>query len=96
MDRGVLILTSLADGEKHGYALAADIEAFSGIKLGPGTLYGALVRLEEAGLIEALAMDDRRRPYRITQAGVELLQRELAASARITGVGLERLATNER
>jgi len=45
----VLVLTSLAEGPKHGYALAKDIEAFAGIKLGPGTLYGALIGLEERG-----------------------------------------------
>jgi len=65
----VLILTSLAGGERHGYALARDIETFAGVTLGPGTLYGALSRLEERGLIEAVAGDDRRRPYRITAAG---------------------------
>ena len=66
---GVLILTSLAGGEKHGYALAQDIEEFAGVTLGPGTLYGAITRLEERGLIEATAGDDRRRPYRISAAG---------------------------
>jgi DNA-binding PadR family transcriptional regulator len=65
----VLILTSLASGSKHGYALTKDIEAFAGVTLGPGTLYGAIARLDERGLIEAQASDDRRRPYRITAAG---------------------------
>jgi DNA-binding PadR family transcriptional regulator len=68
-DPGVLILTSLASGPKHGYALARDIEAFSGAALGPGTLYGAITRLEERGFIEALEQDERRRPYRLTAAG---------------------------
>ena len=49
-----LILTSLASGQKHGYALAKDVEAFSGVALGPGTLYGAISRLEERGLIAFL------------------------------------------
>jgi DNA-binding PadR family transcriptional regulator len=65
----VLILTSLASGAKHGYALTKDIEAFAGVSLGPGTLYGAISRLEERGLIAPLASDDRRRPYRITAGG---------------------------
>ncbi len=65
-DPPILILTSLADGPKHGHALAKDIEAFAGVVLGPGALYGAITRLEERGLIEALESDDRRRPYRIT------------------------------
>jgi hypothetical protein len=68
-DPGVLILTSLASGPKHGYALARDIEAFSGAELGAGTLYGAITRLAERGLIEPLERDRRRRPYRLTAAG---------------------------
>ena len=80
-DPVVLILTSLASGPKHGYALARDIEAFSGAALGPGTLYGAITRLEERGLIEALERDERRRPYRLTAAG----RAELAAAVRELG-----------
>lgn len=68
-DPPVLILASLADGPKHGHALIKDIAAFAGVELGPGALYGAIARLEEQGLIEALAPTDRRRPYRITAAG---------------------------
>lgn len=88
----VLVLTSLADGPKHGYALARDIEEFAGVKLGPGTLYGALGRLEQRGWIEALPSDDRRRPYRITSAGAKGLAEHLAAAQRITTAGLRRLA----
>src|SRR5580693_5182449 len=65
----VLILTSLASGTKHGYALAKDIESFAGVSLGPGTLYGAIARLEERGLIAPTEGDERRRPYQITSAG---------------------------
>ena len=65
----VLILTSLASGVKHGYALTKDIETFAGVTLGPGTLYGAIARLVERGLIEATPSDDRRQPYRITASG---------------------------
>ena len=61
-DPGLLVLTSLADGPKHGYAITADVEEFAGVRLGPGTLYGALARLESKGLIEALPAEDRRRP----------------------------------
>jgi DNA-binding PadR family transcriptional regulator len=64
-----LILTSLASGEKHGYALAKDVEAFSTVTLGPGTLYGAITRLEERGLIEPVPSDDRRQPYQLTASG---------------------------
>ena len=87
----VLVLTSLAEGPKHGYALAKDIESFAGVRLGPGTLYGALSRLEERGWIEALPADDRRRPYQITSAGAQNLAGHLAAARRVTETGLRRL-----
>jgi DNA-binding PadR family transcriptional regulator len=87
-----LILASLADGAKHGYALTKDIEAFAGVRLAPGTLYEALSRLESQGLIEALASEDRRRPYRLTAAGAAALRAHLEAQRRIAEVGLRRLA----
>ena len=87
----VLVLTSLADGPKHGYALAKDIETFAGIKLGPGTLYGALSRLEGRGWIEALPAEDRRRPYQITSAGAEHLTAHLHAARQVAATGLRRL-----
>jgi DNA-binding PadR family transcriptional regulator len=80
-DPGVLIMTSLASGAKHGYALARDIERFAGVTLGPGTLYGAITSLEEHGLIEPAGQDERRRPYRLTAAG----RAELAAAVRSLG-----------
>jgi DNA-binding PadR family transcriptional regulator len=87
-----LILSSLADGAKHGYALTKDIEAFAGVRLAPGTLYEALTRLENQGLIEALASDDRRRPYRLTAAGAQALEAHLQAQRHVADVGLGRLA----
>ena len=63
------ILVSLTNGPKHGYAIMADVEEMSGSPLGPGTLYGALARLEKRGLIEALEPEDRRRSYRLTGLG---------------------------
>lgn len=91
-DPPVLILTSLADGEKHGHALAKDIERFAGVVLGPGALYGAITRLEERGLIEALPSEDRRRPYRITSAGSTALAGAVAEMRRLADVGEQRLA----
>jgi len=91
-DRSILILTSLADWPKHGYALIKDIESFAGVKLGAGTLYSALAKLERAGLIEALPAEDRRRPYQITAAGREFLYARLTESARIAEIGLRRIA----
>jgi DNA-binding PadR family transcriptional regulator len=87
----VLVLTSLADGPKHGYALAKDIESFAGTKLGPGTLYGALSRLEDRGWIEALPAEDRRRPYQITAAGAKILAEHLQAAQQVATTGLRRL-----
>jgi DNA-binding PadR family transcriptional regulator len=87
-----LILSSLADGAKHGYALTKDIEQFAGVRLAPGTLYEALSRLEGQGLIEALPSDDRRRPYQLTAAGAEALRAHLADQRRVADVGLSRLA----
>jgi DNA-binding PadR family transcriptional regulator len=89
-----LILSSLAEGPKHGYVLTKDVEAFSGVRLAPGTLYEALVRLEERGLIEAVESDDRRRPYRLTPTGAEALKVHLGAQRRVADLGLKRLARN--
>src|ERR1700734_3684854 len=72
-----LILSSLAEGEKHGYALTKDIEHFAGVRLAPGTLYEALSRLEGQGLIEALESHDRRRPYQLTATGAGALKAHL-------------------
>ena len=90
-DASVLILTSLASGAKHGHALLKDVEEFAGVKLGPGTLYGAITRLEEQGLIEPLAASDRRRPYQITAKGASALARATAEMRRIADVGATRL-----
>jgi len=88
---GVLILASLSGGAKHGYGLIKDIEEFAGVTLGPGTLYGALGRLVERGLVEALAAEERRRPYRITAAGAEVARAYLRQVQRVAVVGLKRL-----
>jgi DNA-binding PadR family transcriptional regulator len=90
-DPALLIMTSLASGPKHGYALLQDIAEFAGVRLGPGTLYGAISRLEERGLIEALAADGRRRPYRLSAAGESALELALAEWSSIAHVGLTRL-----
>ncbi len=85
------ILVSLSDGPKHGYAIMTDVEAISGSPLGPGTLYGALARLERRGLIEALEPDDRRRPYRLTSLGATTLRAQLEHMQGFTRTALERL-----
>jgi DNA-binding PadR family transcriptional regulator len=91
-DRSVLVLTSLAGGDRHGYALIKDLESFSGVALSPGTLYGALAKLEHDGYVERLAAEDRRHPYRLTPAGRAALAERLAESARIANLGLARIA----
>jgi DNA-binding PadR family transcriptional regulator len=94
-DPSLLIMTSLAEGPKHGYAITLDVYEVAGVKLGPGTLYGAIARLEQRGLIEPLAAEDRRRPYRLTGSGVTALREQLIAQERVASVGLRRLATTE-
>jgi DNA-binding PadR family transcriptional regulator len=89
-----LILSSLAGGIKHGYALTKDIEAFAGVRLAPGTLYEALARLDAQGLIEGVESDDRRRPYRLTAAGATVLRVHLEAQRAAAETGLRRLAAN--
>ena len=91
-DPALLILASLAGGEKHGYAMMEDIQAMSGVHLGPGTLYGALARLEQSGLILALPADDRRRPYRLTAQGSAFLRQYLASLGNFVSLGLKMLA----
>lgn len=90
-DPSLLILASLAGGPKHGYAMMEDIEAMTGTHLGPGTLYGALARLEQRGLIEPLPAEDRRRPYRITGVGTATLREQLTNLGEFAAVGLQRL-----
>src|SRR5579862_270346 len=90
-DPTILILTSLASGSKHGYALAKDIEGFAGVTLGPGTLYGAITRLEARKLIEPLPGDDRRRPYRITATGRAELAESVRAMRALAEEGAARL-----
>ena len=90
-DPNLLVLSSLADGPKHGYSMMEDIETFSGQRLGPGTLYGAIARLEEKGWIRPLETDDRRKPYKITAEGRKELQAQLAQLSKIVKTGEGRL-----
>ena len=87
----LLVLASLADGEKHGYAMMEDIQRFAGVRLGPGTLYGAITRLEERGWIRPLDSDDRRRPYAITAAGKQYLEEQLATLDQVVKTAMRRL-----
>ena len=90
-DPTLLILASLAEGEKHGYAMMEDIERFAGVRLGPGTLYGAITRLEESGWIAPLPSAERRKPYRITADGRRFLEEQMTSAHRVAKVALDRL-----
>jgi DNA-binding PadR family transcriptional regulator len=91
-DVSLLILLSLAGTPRHGYAMIEDIERFSGTLLEPGTLYGALMRLEKKGWIVSLPAEDRRHPYQLTEAGAAALALQLATLRRIVTVGEHRHA----
>jgi DNA-binding PadR family transcriptional regulator len=90
-DPGLLVLSSLAGGPKHGYAITRDVEEVSGVELGPGTLYGALSRLEGKGLIAPMPAEDRRKPYRLTSEGSAALSEHLEMLGRVVDTGRKRL-----
>ena len=89
-DPTLLILISVATGPRHGHAMMLDIESFSGQRLGPGMLYGAIERLEVEGLVEALSSDDRRQPYRLSAAGATYLDAQLQALGQVLAFASER------
>jgi DNA-binding PadR family transcriptional regulator len=91
----LLILISLADGPKHGYAMTEDIASIADVHMGPGTLYGAIARLETRGLIEPIRAEDRRNPYRLTALGEKALELRLATLEAVARAGRRRLAASE-
>ena len=90
-DPPLLVLSSLANGPKHGHAMIEDIAFLCGTRLGPGTLYGAIARLEQRGWIEPLPPEERRQPYRITADGLRVLRAKLTTLQSFSKAGLERL-----
>jgi len=90
-DPPLLVLASLADGPKHGHAMIEDIVALSGTRLGPGTLYGAIARLEQQGFIKPLEAEERRQPYKVTSAGLRVLRAKLTTLHQFSKAGLKRL-----
>lgn len=92
-DPTILVLASLAEGPKHGYAIQQDIEAFAGIHLRPGTLYAVIARLEADGIVKALPSRDRRRPYKLTVAGAGLARAQLSIASAAGETGLRRLGS---
>ncbi len=89
---GLLVLLSLSGGAKHGYAITADVLEQTGVRLGPGTLYGALTKMVDLGLIAPLPSDDRRRPYELTASGQVALASQLDTWSRVVSTGRTRLA----
>ncbi|MEV5576799.1 PadR family transcriptional regulator [Spirillospora sp. NPDC052269] len=90
-DSQILVLCVLADGPLHGYAINTAIEELTGNRLGPGSLYGALARLEAKGFVEYLEGEGRQRPVRLTGTGREALREELRTMAHVADVGLRNL-----
>jgi DNA-binding PadR family transcriptional regulator len=90
-DPNLLVLISLAAGPRHGHAILLDVDAFAGVRLGPGTLYGAIGRLEAEGLIEPIAAEGRRRPYRLTSRGRTSLAERLRGLDGAVQTGLRRM-----
>jgi len=93
-DPSLLVLSSLASGPKHGYAMIQDIEQFCGTHLEVGTLYGVLARLEKQGWIEPMEVVERRRPYHLTQLGASVLHEQLSTMSQVVNTGLQRLAAH--
>jgi DNA-binding PadR family transcriptional regulator len=91
-DPTLLVLASLADGDKHGYAMMEDIQRFAGVRLGPGTLYGAITRLEQRGWIRPVkSAEDRRQPYALSAEGRRYLEEQLSELNQVVRTGLKRL-----
>ena len=90
-DPPLLVLASLANGPKHGHSMIEDIVRLCGTRLGPGTLYGAIARLEQQGWIEPLPPEERRQPYRITAEGIRVLRAKLTTLQQFARIGLRRL-----
>src|ERR1017187_7232819 len=90
-DPPLLVLASLASGPKHGHAMIEDIAQLCGTRLGPGTLYGAIARLEQQGWIAPLPPEERRRPYRITGEGLRIFRAKMATLQQFVKAGGERL-----
>lgn len=82
------ILLALADGSLHGYAIMQAVEASSGVAMGPGTIYGSLQRMEDAGLVKELPAsgDDRRRHFALLPTGRKALQAEARRLARLAAL----------
>jgi DNA-binding PadR family transcriptional regulator len=93
-DSQTLVLCVLTEGPMHGYAINNAIEELTGQRLGPGSLYGALTRLEAKRLIEPLEGTGRQQPVQLTPQGRHVLEQELQSMARVAAAGLRNLGVN--
>ena len=91
------ILLSLTDGPLHGYAIMQSVEKTAGLQMGPGTIYGSVQRMEDAGLLKDVAegssgaaSTERRRYYELTDGGRQALTAEAARMARIADLVREK------
>jgi DNA-binding PadR family transcriptional regulator len=93
------ILLALSSGERHGYGIMKQVEADSQgkVTMGPGTLYGSLKRMLNAGLVRESDKrvdpeidDERRIYYQITSVGAEALAAELERYQRIVEIAQQR------
>ena len=91
-DPPMLVLASLAGGPKHGHAMVEDIESLCGTRLGPGTLYGAIARLERLGWIKPLPPEERRQPYQMTAEGTRVFRAKLNTLHQFTKASMKRIA----
>jgi DNA-binding PadR family transcriptional regulator len=93
-DPPLLVLASLADEPRHGYAITQDVAETMGVRISAGTLYAVIARLEARGLIEPLESEDRRRPYRITMAGAQVLAQQSERMSQVASLARQRLSTH--
>lgn len=89
------LLLALADGDRHGYGIAKEVSERTGgrVRLGPGTIYGTLNRMRDAGLVEergAEGNDERRRYYRITTLGRDVARAEARRLVELVGIAREK------
>lgn len=96
------VLVAMADGPRHGYAIAREVDELSDgrVVLGPGTLYGSLQRMQQSGLIEETENPgeeglhaERRRYYRVTALGRAALRSESERLLRTANLAQERLGS---
>jgi DNA-binding PadR family transcriptional regulator len=92
-DPPLLVLASLADEPRHGYAIIQDVAHTMGVRLSAGTLYAVIARLEARGLIEPMAPSGRRRPYRITATGAAELAQQAERMRQVAHLASARLST---